>query len=133
MIIEAIANSDTHISAEEVFFEVRKHTQATNLATVYRTLDLLWEEGFACRNDLGDGKIVYATKKHGPHIHLVCRICGRVIEADPEVLDPMGKIFDHTYGFKADLNHISIFGECIDCGKTGNTGGFRNADEPAAN
>ena len=66
MIIETIAHSEKHMSAEEVYAEVRKRTQATNIATIYRTLDMLWEEGLACRNDLGEGRIVYATLQHGP-------------------------------------------------------------------
>jgi Fur family ferric uptake transcriptional regulator len=103
------------MSAEEVFAKVRQHTQAMNLATVYRTLVMLWEEGLICRNDLGEGKIVFSPKDHGPHIHLVCRVCNRVIDAKPGVLAPISKILEKEYGFRADLNHLSVFGECTDC------------------
>jgi Fur family ferric uptake transcriptional regulator len=115
MIIHAIANSDRHISAEEISAELQKHTQAINVATIYRTLDMLWEEGFACRNDLGEGRIVYSTLSHGPHIHLVCRKCGQVIDADPQVLGSLGQELISQYSFNADLEHISIFGLCSDC------------------
>jgi len=115
MIIEAIAHSEQHMSAEEIFAEMLKRTQATNIATVYRTLDMLWEEGLACRNDLGEGRIVYATLKHGPHIHLVCRLCGHVIDADPEALEPLSELFQSQYNFDADLRHLSIFGLCQEC------------------
>ena len=115
MIIRAIAHSQQHMSAEEIFTELQKHTQATNIATVYRTLEMLWEEGFACRNDLSEGKIVYATYQHGPHIHLVCRYCNRVIDADPKVLEQLGEVLDTQYDFNADLQHISIFGVCSEC------------------
>ena len=118
MVINIIAHADRHMSAEEIFQQLSKQTQATNLATVYRTLDTLWKEGFACRNDLSEGKIVYATIKHGPHIHLVCRQCQRVIDADPQVLSPLGELFRERYNFKADLQHLSIFGLCQDCSKT---------------
>jgi Fur family ferric uptake transcriptional regulator len=115
MIIQVIAHSGRHISAEEISFELQKHTKAINIATIYRTLDMLWEEGFACRNDLGEGRIVYATFKHGPHIHLVCRKCNRVIDADPTFLKPLGEKLLSQYDFSADLEHISIFGICSDC------------------
>ena len=118
MIIQAIAHSEKHMSAEEIFAELSKRTQATNIATVYRTLEMLWEEGLACRNDLGEGVIVYATLEHGPHIHLVCRQCQRVIDADPKVLSPLGELFRERYNFEADLQHLSIFGLCQDCSKT---------------
>jgi Fur family transcriptional regulator, ferric uptake regulator len=115
LIIRAIAHSEEHMSAEEIFAELQKHTQATNLATVYRTLDLLWGEGLACRNDLGEGRIVYATLKHGPHIHLVCRCCNAVIEADPDLLADLKSELANRYSFAADLQHISIFGVCQAC------------------
>ena len=115
MIIQVITSSQEHMSAEEIFAEVQKNTKATNIATVYRTLDMLWEEGFACRNDLSEGKIVYATIDHGPHIHLVCRDCNQVVDADPQVLVDLGKELDSKLGFRADLQHLSIFGICSHC------------------
>jgi Fur family ferric uptake transcriptional regulator len=115
MIIESIAHSNSHMSAEEVFSELQKRTKATNIATVYRTLEMLWEEGLACRNDLGEGHIVYATREHGPHIHLICRYCGTVIDADPRVLRPLKERLNSEYRFEADLQHLSIFGVCKGC------------------
>lgn len=115
MVVGIIAHADRHMSAEEIYRVLSKKTQATNLATVYRTLDMLWKEGFACRNDLSEGKIFYATIKHGPHIHLVCRNCNKVIDADPKILRPLDQEFTSKYGFDADLLHISIFGICTKC------------------
>ncbi|MCK4489085.1 MAG: transcriptional repressor [Anaerolineales bacterium] len=115
MIINAITHSPKHITAEEIFEELKKHTRAINIATVYRTLDLLWQEGFARRNDLSEGKIVYSTFQHGPHIHLVCRRCNQVIEADVKLLDSLGEDLISNYHFRPDLNHFAIFGICADC------------------
>lgn len=115
MIIDAIAHSPQHITAEEIAEQLRAHTSAVNIATVYRTLDLLWQEGFACRNDLSEGKSVYATFQHGPHIHLVCRKCNRVIDADRSLVDSLGNNLQEEHGFLADLDHFSIFGLCADC------------------
>jgi len=115
MIIQAVSHSPVHITAEEVAEQLRVHTNAINLATVYRTLDLLWQEGFACRNDLSEGKIVYATFQHGPHIHLVCRKCNKVMDADVEILNSLGEDLLQKYNFQSDLDHFSIFGVCSDC------------------
>jgi hypothetical protein len=49
-------------------------------ARVYHTLELLVEEGLVCSNDLGGDRVYYTPLRHGPHIHLVCRHCGQVIE-----------------------------------------------------
>lgn len=117
LIIQAIANSPRHITAEEIAHQLQEFTQVINIATVYRTLDLLWQEGFACRNDLSEGKIVYATVQHGPHIHLVCRKCNQVIDADSDALKSLDLKLQDQYGFNPDLDHFSIFGVCSECQK----------------
>jgi Fur family ferric uptake transcriptional regulator len=116
MIIEAIAaQSSHHITAEMVFDLVRHRTSAMNIATVYRTLDCLVREGLASRTDLGDGQITYATARHGPHIHLVCRQCGCVIEADLEPATLLCDYFQQEHGFAIDLHHFSLSGVCAEC------------------
>jgi Fur family ferric uptake transcriptional regulator len=115
MIIQAVAHSPQHITAEEISGKLQEHTSVINIATVYRTLDLLWQEGFACRNDLGEGKIVYATFQHGPHIHLVCRKCNRVYDANVQDINPLKEDLQEKYQFLPDLNHLSIFGICAKC------------------
>jgi len=117
MIIRALGQSEKHMSAEEIFAEVSKSFRSSNIATVYRTLELLFKEGLACRNNLGGGKIVYAALSHGTHIHLVCRQCGQVIDADYQLLDPLAKSLQAHYAFQADLMHISIYGLCHLCQK----------------
>jgi Fur family ferric uptake transcriptional regulator len=115
MIIEAIAHQGNHINAEEIFARVQERTRAVNIATVYRTLELLVEQGLASRIDLGEGQAVYTTYQHGPHIHLVCRQCGQVIDADQNLLLSLNEQLNAGYHFAADLQHISVLGLCNDC------------------
>jgi len=115
MIIQAIAHSPRHITAEEIAAQLQERTSVINIATIYRTLDLLWQEGFACRNDLSEGKAVYTTFQHGPHIHLVCRKCNNVIDAESTVLSKLGQKLHEQYDFDPDLDHFSIFGVCLAC------------------
>ncbi len=115
MIVEAIAHQGDHINAEEIFALIQKRTRSVNLATVYRTLDLLVEQGLASRIDLGEGRVIYATHQHGPHIHLVCRQCGQVLYADQEMLSAFNHQLRSDYHFAADLQHISVLGLCSLC------------------
>lgn len=117
MIIEAVAHAGHHINAEEIFNHIQQHSHAVNIATVYRTLDLLVEQGLASQIDLGEGRVIYATLQHGPHIHLVCKHCGRVIDADQDMLSVLNRQLQAEYHFAADLNHISMIGLCKDCQK----------------
>ena len=52
MIVQALAHQSSHMTAEEIFAVVRTQTQAVNLATIYRTLDMLVDQGLATRVDL---------------------------------------------------------------------------------
>lgn len=115
LIIEAIAHSGHHINADEVFARIQGHSHSVNIATVYRTLDLLVEQGLASCIDLGEGRVIYATNQHGPHIHLVCRQCGQVIDADQEMLSSIDRQLQAEYHFLPDLQHISMVGLCAGC------------------
>jgi len=117
MVISVIAHSGRHMTAEEVYAEVRGKTSSLNIATVYRTLDLLVENGLATRSDLGAGKTVYATGKHGPHIHLVCRQCGSVLEAEDLKVEYLLSDIMEKHGFDCSPRHFAIKGLCEKCRK----------------
>ncbi len=122
MVVETLAHSGRHMTAEEVLDVVRQRTRAVNIATVYRTLDLLVEEGLASRADLGGGRLVYATLEHGPHIHLVCQRCGRVVEADLDAFHLLLDEAEDAFGFVCRPQHIALPGLCRDCQKARQNG-----------
>ena len=115
MIVQALVHSDQHLTAEQIFHQVRTRTETINLATVYRTLDLLVQQGIAARVALQDGQDVYTAQMHGPHIHLVCRRCGAVTIAAPELLIPLADGLLAQHGFCVDHQHISLTGLCQSC------------------
>jgi Fur family ferric uptake transcriptional regulator len=115
MIVDAIAHSDCHMTAEEIFSIIHVRSKALNLATVYRTLDLLVDIGLVSRADLGNGRIMYTSDQHGSHLHLVCRQCGGVVDADSSLLASIEEQLHTSYGFTADLHHLCISGLCKSC------------------
>jgi Fur family ferric uptake transcriptional regulator len=118
IIVDAIAHSQQHMTAEEIFDSIHTRSQALNLATVYRTLELLVDVGLVSRADLGNGKIMYASDLHGPHLHLVCRQCGKVVDAKSSLLASIESQLDTQYGFSADLQHVCFHGLCKSCQTT---------------
>jgi Fur family ferric uptake transcriptional regulator len=115
MIVEALAHADGHVTAEEIYAQVSDRVQTVNIATVYRTLELLVATGLTSRIDLWDGRVVYTTAQHGPHIHLVCRCCGEIFNADHQLVDTLDGQLRSDYKFQADLQHLSISGVCANC------------------
>ena len=117
MILSAIHSSDHHISAEEIYTQVCARYPNVNISTVYRTLELLKELGLVTETDLGGGKFRYHSVEKGHHHHLICRKCGRIFELDEAVLNPVEGTILRKYGFKADLSHLAVFGNCVQCQK----------------
>jgi Fur family ferric uptake transcriptional regulator len=117
MILEAFAHSVDHVTAEQLFTSVSQRTRSINIATVYRTLNILVDEGLATRVDLRDGQVIYTTSRHGEHIHLICRHCGVIIKAEHQFVDSLGSQLFNEYKFSADLEHISFTGVCAHCRK----------------
>ena len=115
MILSAIQDSDTHISAEEIYAQVAKQYPQVNISTVYRTLELLKHLGLVTETDLGDGMVRYHCAEKGHHHHLVCTNCGAVIDLDEAVVSPLEEILIKKYQFKPDLKHLAIFGRCENC------------------
>lgn len=115
IIIESLAHAGGHVTAEEIYAQVQKRTHALNIATVYRTLDLLVANGLACRADLWDGRVVYTTFDHGQHIHLVCKKCGTIFRAEHALIEPLQEKLKLGYQFDPDLDHLSITGICARC------------------
>jgi Fur family ferric uptake transcriptional regulator len=115
MVIQVIAHSGRHMTAEEVYGEIRSRSSSVNIATVYRTLEMLVENGLASRSDLGGGRTVYATGEHGPHVHLVCTHCGRTFEVEDLGVDGLLSEILEKHGFDCTPRHFTINGICREC------------------
>ena len=115
MIVDAIAHSEQHMTAEEIYAAIQTRSKALNLATVYRTLDLLVDSGLVSRADLGNGRIMYTSDQHGPHLHLICRQCGMDVGANSALMASIEEQLCANYGFAADINHLCISGLCKSC------------------
>ena len=115
MILSAIENSDSHISAEEIYAQVVSKYSHVNISTVYRTLELLKRLGLVTETDLGGGRVRYHPAAKGHHHHLVCQECGAIIDLDESLLSPLQSALLREYKFSADLRHLAIFGRCANC------------------
>ena len=116
MILEAVEAADDHISAEEIYVQVRERYPHMNISTIYRTLELLKELGLVFATDMGDGRVRYHFSDKGHHHHLVCQKCGAIYDLDEAVLRPLQDTLRRKYHFRADISHLAIFGRCARCG-----------------
>lgn len=104
-----------HATPDEVYAEVRTHSTAVNISTVYRTLEVLEELGLVRHAHLSDRAPTYHAVTGHAHFHLVCRNCGLVTSVDPEVVQPFVASLRSERGFVADVGHLTVFGTCEEC------------------
>ncbi len=104
-----------HATPDEVIAAVHEESEAVNVSTVYRTLELLEELGLVRHAHISDRSPTYHSTTTPSHVHLVCRGCGTVLEAPPEDVAALTTTLRDRYGFHTDVGHLTVFGECSSC------------------
>ncbi len=116
-ILRILANSDGHPSAEAIHGALISHYPTMSLATVYKTLSLLKQEGEVLELQFSELGNRYDGYKPYPHPHVICTDCGEIV--DPSLLDMeeiTGKMMAET-GFKIMTHRLDFYGLCPACQK----------------
>lgn len=104
-----------HATPDEVYAEVRTHSAAINLSTVYRTLELLDDLGLIHHAHLSDRAPTYHSTSGHEHSHLICRTCQKVISVERSEIEPALAPLAERHGFTPDYGHLTVFGTCRNC------------------
>lgn len=116
MVLTVMHQIKDFASAEEIYDRVQTLSSAVDISTVYRTLELLQEFHLIALVDPGDGRRRYQLMGvHEPHVHLICRSCGKIIAADLDSAQPLIRQLEEQYGFRVDIDDLSIPGQCPAC------------------
>jgi Fur family ferric uptake transcriptional regulator len=116
MVLAVLHKIEGFATAEEIYERVSAISTSVNLSTVYRTLELLEDFNLVANVDPGDGQRRYELLGlHGPHIHLICQACGKIIGVELDAVRPFAAHLKAAYGFDVDLEHLSIPGLCREC------------------
>jgi len=120
-IVGFLDENRVHPNAEYVFRGVRLELPSITLATVYRNLHKLSDEGRILKFEV-NGELRFDGCAD-PHEHCLCLHCGKVLDAETGASEKALKNF-HLPEFKAESVGIMFFGHCSDC--TGKKGGIYN-------
>lgn len=114
-------NNGSHMTAEDVYERVSEDYPEIGLATVYRTLQLLWDMQLVDRISFDDGCVRYelghlfdGEERHNHH-HLICRSCRRVIPFDADLLDDLERHIEKATGFHVLDHELKFYGVCREC------------------
>ena len=79
-------NGDRHISAEELFEEVKKEDRKISLATIYNTLKQFRKIGLLKELVIDQNKSIYCTN-HDAHYHLLIEDENRIVDIPQQNID----------------------------------------------
>lgn len=107
---------EDHLSADDIADRLAEAERGTNRSTVYRTLDALVRLGIVAHVHLPHGAATYhLVDAARAHLHLLCRQCGAIIDAPPDLLDGVRRSVERSAGFRIDPDHVALTGLCQTC------------------
>jgi Fur family ferric uptake transcriptional regulator len=115
-VVEKFLALERHISALELYNEMRNQNIDIGYSTVYRTLKLLAESGLAREVDFGEKETRFEHKfQHKHHDHLMCLNCGRTIEFTSPKIEKLQNQIARKNKFKPMTHNLVIQGLCEKC------------------
>ena len=112
IVYEAIENAG-HIAIEHLIEEIQKKYDNISLATIYRNITFLTEEGKIKKVKLNNIDVLETVKNK--HYHFTCKKCGKIIDVCPNKLPNFGNHEMMIDNQKVDEIDINLYGICEDC------------------
>ena len=113
--MDCVAGKSGHVGADEVWNQVKIQHPYVDLATVYRTLQLLKREGVVTEVVIGNKLHFELTDQQNRHHHMVCSHCDAVQTLSPAYLDELNRRLQREFGFAPDVENFTIGGVCSKC------------------
>ena len=113
-VLRAVAGQP-HITADGVAEAVRAEIGAISLQSVYDALGVLVAEGVIRRIQPAGSPARFEDRVGDNHHHLICRICGRVIDIDCAVGSAPCLAAADDRGYEIDEAEVAYWGRCPDC------------------
>lgn len=113
-LIEILKGTDTHPTADALYLQMREKFPSVSLATVYRNLRQLSEQGQILKIDAGTGSEHYDGNPN-QHYHFVCEGCGRVYDLDIDVFKELDESVTYKTGFSVARHSLLFYGLCKSC------------------
>lgn len=115
-VLETLRGSASHPTAQEVYDEVRRVRPKIGLATVYRILRQLAEQGVIKVWGYGSESARYDARTHR-HDHAFCTECGALLDVPVEIELPRESLEKaaRATGMEVGSHEVRIYGRCTSC------------------
>ena len=114
-IFDILADSDHHMTVDEVYQKARVEYPMLSPATVYRNMEQMVESGLLTHLDLGGSSMRYDTNLEEHH-HFVCSKCGKVTDVYLSNVEfSLDKSKSSLGKARIDSHELHLQGTCEDC------------------
>ena len=104
-----------HTTADGVADAVRAEIGAISLQSVYDALSVLVTEGLLRRIQPAGSPARFEDRVGDNHHHLICRVCGRVVDVDCAVGTAPCLTAGDDKGYEIEEADVAYWGRCPDC------------------
>ena len=108
-------SGEPHITADAVAEAVRGEIGAISLQSVYDALGVLVTEGLIRRIQPAGSPARFEDRVGDNHHHLICRVCGRVMDVDCAIGKAPCLTAHDDNGYQIDEAEVAYWGRCPDC------------------
>lgn len=108
-ILETIEAADDHPDVEELHRRVQSRDAKVNIATVYRTVNMLAEHGLIERHTFEDGRLRFEKAPTEHHDHFIDTETGDVIEFRSDEIERLQEEIARQYGFEIVSHRLEIY------------------------
>lgn len=113
-LLKLLRGVENHPTAEWLHTELKKEFPSMGIATVYRNLNLLVEQGEILRLECNSGSEHYDgnTKRH---YHFICRNCSDIIDITLPEQYSLNEIAEKANNLKIEEHALFFYGLCKKC------------------
>jgi Fur family ferric uptake transcriptional regulator len=115
LVLEAFYLTEEPLTAEQVAGGLGGRVPSSDLASVYRNLEMLEELGLVRHFHLGHGPGMYALSGTAAREYLVCESCHSAQAVEPKALDRARAAIRRQTGWEARFTHFPVAGLCPNC------------------
>lgn len=114
VILEELHKLTSHPTADDLHRIVRNRLPKISIATVYRNLELLSDEGQVLKMDVAGTQRRFDGNTEN-HYHIRCSVCGRVDDVHMELVSGLQETAQKRCGYRVISHRIEFTGICPEC------------------
>lgn len=117
-VLEVLANTDEHLTTDDIAARVAGLADGIHLATVYRALSTLSELGLVAHTHVGGGATFYQLEdpeSEQTHAHAQCSECGTIIDIPVKEFRRLSQSLQLNFDFTLVPEHAALLGTCLAC------------------